>query len=146
MTQKAAAELLHLARSTFSDILHRTITRLRDGYRVRGLKTIGIDECSYRKHPKYVSIVYDLARACVVWVGEGKGRATIDRFFNEVLSEEQEKQIKWACCDMSETYIGAIKDQCVNAKLVLDRFHIAKALNEALDEVRKEEMAPSYGR
>jgi len=145
MTQKAAAELLQLASSTFSDILHRTITRLRDGHRVRGLKSIGLDECSYRKHHKYLSIVYDLARACVVWVGEGKGRATIDQFFNEVLSEKQKKQIQWACCDMSETYIGAIKEHCVNAKLVLDRFHIAKALNEALDEVRKEEWRKATG-
>jgi transposase len=40
---------------------------------------------------------------------------------------------------MSETYIGAIKDHCPNATLVLDRFHIVKALNEAVDEVRKEQ-------
>ena len=40
---------------------------------------------------------------------------------------------------MSQTYIGAIEDHCPNATLVLDRFHIAKALNEAVDEVRKEQ-------
>ena len=47
MTQKAAAELLHIPKSTFSDILHRTIVRARDGHRIRGLKCIGIDEVSY---------------------------------------------------------------------------------------------------
>ena len=40
---------------------------------------------------------------------------------------------------MSETFIGALKTHCPNAKLVLDRFHIVKALNNAVDEVRKEE-------
>ena len=139
MTQKAAAKILHIADSTLSDMLHRTITRIRDGHRIRGLKCIGIDEISYCKGHKYATIVYDLDRSCVVWVGQGKGRGTIDKFFNEVLSEYQKSKIEWACCDMSETYIGAIEDHCSNAILVLDRFHIVKALNEAVDEVRKEQ-------
>ncbi len=64
MTQKAAAELLHLATSTFSDLLHRTITRVRDGHRIRGLTSIGIDEVSYRKGHKYVTVVYDFVHVC----------------------------------------------------------------------------------
>jgi transposase len=139
MAQKAAAKLLHFARSTFSDLLHRVISRVRDGHRIRNLKAIGIDEVSFKKGHKYVTVVYDLDRSCVVWVGEGKGRDTIDRFFAEQLSDYQKKQIKWGCCDMSEAYIGAIKDHCPNARVVLDRFHIVKALSSAMDEVRKEE-------
>jgi len=139
MTQKAAAKILHIAGSTLSDMLHRSITRIRDGHRIRGLKSVGIDEISYCKGHKYATIVYDLDRSCVVWVGQGKGRETIDIFFNEVLSEYQKNKIKWASCDMSETYIGAIEDHCLNATLVLDRFHVVKALNKAVDEVRKEQ-------
>ena len=145
MTQKAAAQLLRIARSTFSDILHRTIERTRDGHRIRGLKSIGIDEVSYRKGHKYVTVVYDLERARVVWVGEGKGRETIDGFFETMLSPYQKRRIKWASCDMSETYIGAIKDHCPSAKLVLDHFHITKALTQAVDEVRKEQWRQAEG-
>ena len=82
MTQKATAQLLRIATSTLSDMLHRSITRIREGHRIRGLKTIGIDEISYCKGHKYATLVYDLDRACVVWVGQGKGRETIDVFFN----------------------------------------------------------------
>jgi transposase len=145
MTQKAAGQLLRIASSTFSDILHRTIERVRDGHRIRGLTAIGIDEVSYRKGHKYVTVVYDLNRSCVVWVGPGKKRESIDRFFNEMLSDHQKRQIQWACCDMSETYIGAIKNHCPNAKLVLDRFHVVKALSEAMDEVRKQEWRKTTG-
>lgn len=145
MTQKAAAELLRMAGSTFSDILHRTIDRLRDGHRIRDLTAIGIDEVSFRKGHKYVTVVYDLNRSCVVWVGRGKKRSTIDKFFNEMLSDYQKKRIQWACCDMSETFIGAILKHCPNAKLVLDRFHIAKALSEAMDNVRKQEWRKATG-
>jgi transposase len=139
MTQKAAAEVLKIATSTLSDLLHRVITRTRDGHKIRGLVTLGADEISYLKGRKFCTIVYDLDRSRVLWVGKGKGRATIDRFFNEHLSEFQRKRITWASCDMSKAYTEAIKHHCPNVKLVIDRFHIVKALNEAVDEVRKEE-------
>jgi transposase len=139
MPQKAAATILHVPKSTLSDQLHRTINRLRKGHRIRDLKTMGIDEISYCKGRKFATVVYDLDRSCVVWIGRGKGRETIDQFFTEVLSDYQKRQILWACCDMSAAYIGAIEKHCPNATLVLDRFHIVKALNQALDEVRKEQ-------
>ncbi|QOC23788.1 ISL3 family transposase [Wenzhouxiangella sp. AB-CW3] len=139
MSQKAAAELLRLPASTLSDLLHRSIQRLREGHRIRGLKTIGIDEISYHRGHKYATLVYDLERSCVVWIAHGKGREAIDRFFDEALSDYQKARIRVACCDMSQTYIGAIEAHCPNATLVLDRFHIVKALNEAVDEVRKEQ-------
>lgn len=139
MTQKAAAELLHVASSTLSDLLHRTITRIREGHRIRDLKTIGIDEISYAKGHKYATVIYDLDRACVVWIGEGKGRETVDRFFSQTLSSYQRANVRRACSDMSEAYMGAIRDHCPSATLVIDRFHIVKALNAAIDEVRKEQ-------
>ncbi|MFP3984109.1 MAG: ISL3 family transposase [Desulfurivibrionaceae bacterium] len=139
MTQKAAAGLLKIPQSTLSDHLHRIITRTREGHKIRGLRMIGIDEISFCKGHKYATVVYDLERSCVVWVGQGKARETIDHFFREKLSRYQRKRVAFACCDMSETFIGALEKWCPNATLMLDRFHIVKALNEAVDEVRKQE-------
>lgn len=139
MTQKAAAVALNIPKSTFSEILHRSISRLRKGHRIRGLTSIGIDEISYRKGKKYATVVYDMDKGCVVWVAKGKGRETIDKFFEEELSEYQRSQIKYASCDMANAYLGAIKDYCKQATLVIDKFHVVKALNDAVDEVRKQE-------
>jgi transposase len=138
MPQKAAAQMLGVPSSTLSDILHRIIGRARQLHKIRGLKTIGIDEISYAKGHKYATVVYDLDRSCVVWVGRGKARATIDQFFRH-LSDYQKARVQWACCDMSEAFIGAIQQHCPNARLVLDRFHVVKALNDAVDEIRKEQ-------
>lgn len=139
MPQKDAAHILSVSPSTLSGILHRAIERIRANHKIRGLRTIGVDEISYQKGKKYATIVYDLDRCRVLWVGKGKGRETIDTFFKTKLSAFQRKQIKFASCDMSQAYLGALKYWCTNAKIVLDRFHIAKALNTAIDEVRKEE-------
>ena len=49
MTQKAAAELLHISKSTLSDLLHRSITRIREGHRIRRLRTLGVDEVIYAR-------------------------------------------------------------------------------------------------
>ena len=139
MTQKAAAAILKMPASTLSDLLHRIITRVRARHAIRGLVTLGVDEISYCKGRKFATIVYDLDRSQVVWVGQGKGRETIDRFFHEALSPAQRLRVRWASCDMSRAYIEAIKAHCPNATLVIDRFHVVKALNGALDEVRKEQ-------
>ena len=139
MTQKAAAEILKMAPSTLSDLLHRIITRVRQGHQIRGLVTLGVDEIAFCKGHKYATLVYDLDRSRVLWVGQGKGRETIDRFFNECLSKGQKARILWASSDMSRAYTEAIKHHCPNATLVIDRFHIVKALNQAVDEVRKDE-------
>ena len=83
MTQKAVSKLLKLPTSTLSDIIHRVITREREGHKIRGLKVVGVDEISYVKGKKYITLVYDLERSQVVWVGKGKGKETIDWFFSK---------------------------------------------------------------
>lgn len=139
MTQQAAAELLRMPASTLSDLLHRLIVHFRQDHSIRSLRVLGVDEISYKKGHRFATVVYDLARSKVVWIGDGKGRETIDRFLRDGLSAEQRKRVQFAACDMSATYIGAILDHCPHAKLVLDRFHIVKRLNAAVDEVRKEQ-------
>lgn len=139
MAQSEVAKLLNISPATLSGILHRVINRVRADHKIRGLRTIGVDEISYHKGKKYATIVYDLDRGCVIWVGQGKARDTIDEFFRTCLSEFQRNNIRFASCDMSKAFIGAIKQWCPNAILILDRFHIVKALNEAVDEVRKKE-------
>ena len=139
MTQKAAAEILLMPTSTLSNLLHRVITRVRRGHTIRALVSLGVDEISFCKGRKFATLVYDLDRAQVLWVGPGKGRDTIDRFFNDGLSTGQKARIAWASCDMSPAYIGAITHHCPHVTLVIDRFHLVKALNQAVDEVRKEQ-------
>jgi len=139
MPQARVADILKVPPSTLADVLHRVVERYRKGHQIQGVTKIGIDEISYKKGHKYLTLVYDLDDHCVIWAGKGKARETIDRFFNEVLDVERRDAITVATCDMSETFIGAIEEFCPNAEVVLDRFHVVQALNQGLDEVRKEQ-------
>lgn len=138
MTQKAVSELVKLPTSTLSDLLHRIIRRERQGHKIRGLTVIGVDEISYAKGRKFITLVYDIERSCVVWIGKGKGKQTLDSFFTNELSQYQRDKIRLACCDMAAGYISSIKEHCKHVSLVLDKFHIVQSLNKAVDEVRKE--------
>jgi len=140
MTQKAASELLKIAKSSFSDKLHRIIKRQRQGHKIRGLKNMGVDEISYRKGHRYATVIYDLDKGKVVWVGHGKDGGALKRFLR-TLSEYQRSQIKHVCCDMSRAYTSVIKEKLKKTVMVIDRFHVVKLLNEAMDKVRKEEFA-----
>jgi transposase len=62
-----------------------------------------------------------------------------------MLTQEQKEAIRWALFDVSQTYIGAIEHHCPNVTVVLDRFHFAKAIHEAVGEVRKEEWRKALG-
>jgi transposase len=84
MTLTAAAGLLRIPISTLSDILHRSIERAREGHKISGLNSIGIDEISYEKGRKFATIVYDLEKSLVIWVGKGKGRETIDYCLKQI--------------------------------------------------------------
>jgi transposase len=140
MTLSAVAEIPKIALSTLSDILHRCVQRERKDHEIGTLTSLGIDKIPYPKGKKFATIVYDLERSKVVWIGKdkGKGRETIDHFFDKVLGKEKSSNVKTASCDMAQAYIGAIEQYCKNSKLALDRFHVVKAINDAVDEVREE--------
>lgn len=100
---------------------------------------IGVDEVSYQKKHKYLTVVRDIDSGKVIWVHEGRRKAILDLFFKE-LGESKSRSIKTAVLDMWDPYISSIQTN-TNADIVFDKFHIAKKVNEALDSVRKSEFA-----
>jgi transposase len=103
------------------------------------LRVIGVDEVSYgRGHQKYLTIVWDHARARVVWIGEGRERDTLDGFFAK-LGRRRSRRLRVVTMDMWQGYIGSVKAHAPLAEIVFDRFHIERYLTQALDEVRKQE-------
>ncbi len=102
---------------------------------------IGIDEIAYTKGHNYLTVVRDVDKRKVIWVGKGRKKETLDEFFRK-LGEDRSKRIELAVMDMWDPYIASVKEN-TNAKIVFDKFHVAKKINEAMDNVRKREFAES---
>ena len=99
---------------------------------------IGVDEIAHEKGHKYLTIVRDID-AGVIWVGEKRKEETLNQFFAE-LGKRKSHKITVAVMDMWDPFIKSVKEN-TNAEIVFDKFHIAKKINEAVDNVRKREFA-----
>jgi transposase len=107
--------------------------------RLEGIKQIGIDEISYGGH-KYLTLVYQLDKGCrrLLWSGPERRVKTLIRFF-WWFGKERSELLEYVSSDMWAPYMKVIKKKAVNALNILDRFHIMKKFNEAIDTIRREE-------
>lgn len=101
---------------------------------------IGVDEIAYKKGHKYLTVVRGIELHRVIWVEKDRKKETLDKFFQE-LGPEKTVKIKLASMDMWDPYIASVKQNCPQAEIVFDKFHVAKKTNEALDKIRKMEFA-----
>ena len=133
----AVKELFGISWVTVGKIAGRVVEELLDPDRLLRLRRIGVDEISFRKRHRYLTIVTDHDTGDVVWVGDGKTAEVLKGFFEELPSEVCEA-IEIVTMDMSQAYQKAVRECLPNATIAFDHFHIAKLANEALNEVRRE--------
>ena len=131
---------------TVAGIVRRTVAY---GLRKRKrppVHVIGIDEVSRRKGQVYLTVVYDMERRVVLWVGDGRNEEQVKPFFTEVMGRRRCTTLQVVCMDMSATYAKLVQKHARNAQILFDRFHIVKHLNEAVDEVRRSQMRRLVGK
>lgn len=109
------------------------------------LHVLGIDEVSRRKGQQYLTIVYDLDRRRVVWVGRDRTTDTMERFLTW-LGPRRARAIHTVCCDMWAVYIDAVRTHLPQATIVFDRFHLSQHLGRAVDDVRRQTWRQMAGR
>ncbi len=80
----AVCRLTRIDWQTIGRIIERVGDELLDGDRLTGLFEISIDEVAWRKGHRYLTLIGDHRRRCVVWGCEGKGQAAADQFFAEL--------------------------------------------------------------
>jgi transposase len=135
--QTAVTRLLGIDWRTVGVIVGRVVERKLDPARLQNLRSIGIDEFSYRKRHRYLTVVVDHDRQRVVWTGEGKGATALAKFFAEI-GPEACRRLETVTMDMSAGYQLAVRSHAPQAVIVFDRFHVQKLANDALDQVRRQ--------
>ena len=99
---------------------------------------IGIDEVSRRKGQVYLTVVYDLERRVLLWVGDERTEEAVKPFFTKEMGPRRCRTLQVVCMDMWAAYANLVREHAPNAQILFDRFHIVKHLNEAVDAVRRD--------
>jgi transposase len=137
-SKTAITELMRIAWRTVGAILTRVwadVEALHD--RFTGLERIGIDEISYKRGHKYLTVVVDHDSGRLVWAAPGRDKATLQQFF-DALGPERCDQITHVSADGADWISAVVSQRCPNAVRCADPFHIVKWATEALDEVRRQ--------
>lgn len=92
-------------------------------HRFNGLKHIGIDETSYKKGHKYITVIVDHDTNSVIWVHERHGKEVLRGFF-EQLSEEQRASIECVTADGARWISETMEEYIPSAHRCLDSYHM----------------------
>ena len=137
MDKTTVARLLRVSWETVARAVVRVVADHLDATRLQGLYRIGIDEVSYRKGHRYLTVVADHDRDdAVVWAGKGKGAATLAAFYDE-LGKDGRARIRAVSMDMSPAYAKATTEAVPAAAQCVDPFHVVALANRAIDEARR---------
>lgn len=91
--------------------------------RFDGLENIGIDETSYKKGHKYITVVVNHDTNSVVWCSKGFGKTVLTQFF-ERLTPEQRASIRCVSADGARRIAECVEEFCPNAERCVDPFHV----------------------
>ncbi len=137
-SKSAITELMRIAWRTVGAIITRVwadVEALHD--RFDDLTRIGIDEISYKRGHRYLTVVVDHDSGRLVWAAPGRDKATLAVFF-DALGEQRCAQITHVSADGADWISSVVTDRCPNAVRCADPFHVVRWATDALDEVRRQ--------
>lgn len=128
--------LLRIDWDTVGRICERVVADGLDPARLDGLVHIGVDEVSWRRRHKYLTLVTDHDAKKIVWGAEGKDAATMDTFFDD-LGAQRAEQLETISMDMGAAFIKSARDNAPDATRCIDPYHCVQLVTQALDVERR---------
>jgi len=140
MPVAAVARLIREHDTRIWRVVHHYVEQARREVSHAGVHRIGVDETSLRRGHNYLTLFADLDTSRVLYVAEGREAETFREFRDDLREHGGSPDgIREICMDMSPAYRKGKRDHFPRAGLTFDRFHVVKMVNEAVDQVRREE-------
>lgn len=136
MTVKAVAERMDVDWRTVKEAEKHYIAGSLRKRNLDDIRVLGIDEVSEKKGHHYLTLVTDIIGRRVIWVGRGRDRAVLNRFFRW-FGPERTRRLRSVVIDMHDPYQLAIQAHCPDARVIYDHFHVVKPLHLAIDNIRR---------
>jgi transposase len=139
----AASDMLRVSWEEADGIKQRAVARGLRRKETQEYKTLCVDEKSFGRGHNYVTLVAQIhpdRAATVEYVGDGRSRESLDAFW-ATLTPEQLAGIEAVAMDMHKEYIRSTREALPEAdeKITHDPFHLVRDVNDAVNDVRKQE-------
>jgi len=135
MTVQDVSELFKISWGTVKNIDKEYLQKHYSKPVLKNVKIIAIDEFAFQKGHKYQTVVYDLEAGRVIYVGAGRAEESLDKFWKRL--RHSGAKIRAVAMDMWLPYFNAVINNIPETKIVFDRFHIFKLMNQTMDEIRR---------
>lgn len=138
-TVTGAREIMKISWDEAHGIMNRAVTRGLLRREEVEMPNLAVDEKSHGRK-KFVTILMDLDRGVVHGTAPGREKKSMISTLKS-LTSRQVAAVDAIAMDMHDPYRKAVREffPQPGPAVVHDRFHIAKHMNEALNDVRKEE-------
>ena len=145
LPRSVVSEYMRIDWETVGRCVNRTLNDIEPerSRRLNGLVNIGIDETSYKKGHKYITVIVNHDTNTVVWAAEGHGKAVLESFYRQ-LSKEQLASIKVVTGDGAKWITDCVNEFTPDCERCVDQFHVVQWAMDALDEVRREVWNDAY--
>ncbi len=145
LPRSAVANFMRIDWQTVGNCISRSLHDLEPerSRRLNNLVHIGIDETSYRKGHKYITVVVNHDTNTVVWVADGHGKSVLEQFYKS-LTSEQLASIKVVTGDGARWITDCVNKFTPDCERCVDPFHVVEWAMDALDEVRRDRWRAAY--
>lgn len=145
LPRSVVSEYMRIDWETVGRCVHRTLNDIEPerSRRLDNLVNIGIDETSYKKGHKYITVIVNHDTNAVVWAAQGHGKTVLESFYKQ-LSKEQLSSIKVVTGDGARWITDCVREFTPDCERCVDQFHVVQWAMEALDEVRREVWNEAY--
>lgn len=137
MSASAAGRMLRCSWRTIGAVIARAAGAIDDEAALDGVRRIGIDEISYRRHHRYLLVIVDHDRRRLIHAVDGANKKTLAAFFDR-LGPERTAAITHVTADGAPWIAQAVRERCPRAVQCADTFHVVQWATNAPNEVRRD--------
>lgn len=130
-TFKEIAEEYGISRPSVKRVFEEYIDEMNASYKPYAPQVLGIDEVHL--HKQYCGVFVDVTGQRVIEMTENRSKETVKKFLESLPNKEK---ITCVTMDMWRVYKCTVEEVLPNATIVIDKFHVIKELNKALESIR----------
>lgn len=137
LDNKAVGALFGLSDASVYRIDKEELSELCERYQadLPEVKQLSVDEVAYKRGHHYASILTDYERSKVLWIEKGRHQKDLEKAYDRLYLAL--KSVEVVTMDFWIAFEHATRKKLPQAKIIYDRFHIARLLNRAIEDERR---------